>query len=599
MNLYKRLFGDITGYLRWRFPALLALMVVVGLTEGLSVTLLLPLFSHAGISFAAGRGAAGALLNQALTVIGSTVGPVGILVIVVAVAAFQLVLSALQQWWMTTACRGYQRYQQAKLFRAFMRAQWEFAIERKAGELTNAIVGETTRLAEAFYIGLHIVATLIGTGIYLVFALIIAWQVTAALIVCAALMTLSVVGLYRKSFAVGRTIAPLSAELQAVLGERISGIKIVKATGSENASAALVDGIAGQLEWANTLVDFFPALVRGLFEFFSFVVLAAIFVFGGVVFGLAPGNIIVVFALFVRLFPRITALQGYLHLLNSYVHALGVIDSLERAARARAEDDSERRIAIALPACLEMRGVVAKFGARRVLDRVDLVVPVPGLMGIVGASGAGKSTLVHTILGLVQTAGGAITFGGHTLSSSGVHAWRRQMGYVPQETILFHAPVWDNLSLAKPEASAAEIELAAKRAHAHNFIAALPRGYQTIIGDQGVALSGGQRQRLGIARALLGDPKLLLMDEALNALDAESEAELLRTIEELRRQVGVLIIAHRLATVRAADCICVLDAGRVVEAGTWDELMARRARLFALVETQSSADRRNPVMQRP
>jgi ATP-binding cassette subfamily B protein len=173
------------------------------------------------------------------------------------------------------------------------------------------------------------------------------------------------------------------------------------------------------------------------------------------------------------------------------------------------------------------------------------------------------------------------------------------MGYVPQETILFHASVWDNLSLAKPEASAAEIELAAKRAHAHNFIAALPRGYQTIIGDQGVALSGGQRQRLGIARALLGDPKLLLMDEALNALDAESEAELLRTIEELRRQVGVLIIAHRLATVRAADCICVLDAGRVVEAGTWDELMARRARLFALVETQSSADRRNPVMQRP
>jgi ATP-binding cassette subfamily C protein len=597
MKLYSRLFGDTIGYLRWQYPALLALMVAVGFTEGLSVTLLLPLFSHVGISFAAGQGPVGASLNHVLTAIGAIAGPVGLLIILVAVAAMLLVLSAVQQWWMITACRGCQRHQQTKLFRAFIRAQWEFAIERKAGELTNAIIGETARLAQAFYIGLHIVATLIGTCIYLVFAFIIAWQVTVALVLCAALMTLSVLGLYRKSFAVGRTVAPLNAELQAILGERISGIKIVKATGSENAAAALVDRIARQLECANTLVDFFPALVRGLFEFLSFVVLAAIFVFGGVVFGLAPGNIIVVFALFVRLFPRITTLQGYVHLLNSYVHALGVVDALERAARARAEDDSEGRAAIALPANLEMRGVVAKFGARKVLDRVDLVVPIPGLVGIVGASGAGKSTLVHTILGLIQTSEGTITFGDHALASSPLHAWRRQMGYVPQETILFHASVWDNLSLAQPEASAAEIETAARRAHAHDFITALPHGYKTMIGDQGVALSGGQRQRLGIARALLGDPKLLLMDEALNALDAESEAELLRTLEELRRQVGVLIIAHRLATVRTADCICVLEAGRVIETGTWDELMARRARLFTLVETQSSVDRRNTVMQ--
>jgi len=595
MNLYYRLFGDIIRFLRWRFPILLAFMVIVGLTEGLSVTLLLPLFSNVGISYAAGRGPVGALLNHVLSAIGTAAGPVGLLVILVAVAAIQLVLSAVQQWWMTRACRGYQGYQQSKLFRAFMGAQWEFAIERKAGELTNAIIGETTRLAQAVYIGLHIVATIISTCIYLTFALVIAWQVTVALVICAALMTLSVLGLYRKSFAVGRTLSPLNAELQAVLGERISGIKIVKATVSENAAAALVDRIVRQLEWANSLVDFFPALVRALFEFFAFVVLAAIFVFGGLVFGLAPGNIIVVFALFVRLFPRITALQGYLHMLNNYVHALGIVDALESAARARAEDASEGRITIALPAHLEMRGVVARFGARKVLDRVDLAVPVPGLVGIVGASGAGKSTLVHTILGLIRTSAGAITFGGHVLASSPVHAWRRQMGYVPQETILFHASVVDNLSLANPAASAAEIELAARRAHAHDFIAALPHGYNTIIGDQGVALSGGQRQRLGIARALLGDPKLLLMDEALNALDAESEAELLRTIEELRRQVGILIVAHRLAAVRTADCICVLDAGRVVEIGTWDELMARQARFFALVEAQSSTERR-PIL---
>jgi ATP-binding cassette subfamily C protein len=591
MNLYYRLFGDIVRFLRWRFPILLTLMIVAGLTEGLSVTLLLPLFSNVGISYAQGQGAVGAMFNRALTEIGAAAGPLGLMVILVAVAAIQLVLSVLQQWWMTRACRSYQRYQQSKLFRAFMGAQWEFVIERRAGELTNVIVSETTRLAQAVYIALYIVATLIGTCIYLAFALIVGWQVTVALVACAALMTVSVLGLYRKSFAAGRTLSPLNAELQTVIGERISGIKIVKATGSENVAAALVDRLLHQLEWASTWVNFLPLLVRGLFEFFAFVVLATILVFGNLIFGLAPGNIVVVFALFLRLSPRITALQGYVHMLNNHVHALGVVDALESAARACAEDDAEGRITVAFPARLEMRGVVVRFGARKVLDRIDLDVPLPGLVGIVGASGAGKSTLVHTLLGLVRTSGGAVTFGGHALASSPVHAWRRQMGYVPQETILFHASISDNLSLAKPAASATEIEFAARRAHAHEFIAALPHGYNTIIGDQGVALSGGQRQRLGIARALLGEPKLLLMDEALNALDAESEADLLRTIEELRRQIGVLVVAHRLATVRTADCICVLDAGRVVEAGTWDELMARRARLFALIKAQSPTER--------
>ena len=144
--------------------------------------------------------------------------------------------------------------------------------------------------------------------------------------------------------------------------------------------------------------------------------------------------------------------------------------------------------------------------------------------------------------------------------------------------------------LAQPGAGMAEIERAAMRAHAHEFIKALPNGYDTIIGDQGVKLSGGQRQRLGIARALLSNPKLLLLDEAMSALDTESEAEVLKTLEELRSQIGILIVAHRLSAVQTADMICVIEGGRVVETGTWNELMARQTRLFALTEALSSAD---------
>jgi ABC-type multidrug transport system fused ATPase/permease subunit len=189
----------------------------------------------------------------------------------------------------------------------------------------------------------------------------------------------------------------------------------------------------------------------------------------------------------------------------------------------------------------------------------------------------------------VRPSAGTITLGTHDLALVDIAAWRGHIGYVPQETILFHASIRENLTIAKPDASRAEIRLAAERAHAHDFIEALPRGYETVIGDQGVKLSGGQRQRLGIARALLRNPILLLMDEAMGALDAKSEAEVLRTLEELRREMGILIVAHRLGALRSADTIYVIDAGRVAEFGTWTELMERRTRLHALAEAQSLA----------
>lgn len=595
MKLYLLLFKDIGRFLNWRVPALLVLIVLVGLTEGLSVALLLPLLSHVGISYTAGNGAASEILNRGLLAIGAAVSPLGLLVVLIAVAAVQVALFITLQWWMTSAARSYQSRRQSQLFRAIMRAQWKFIIGRKAGELTNAIISESERLAQAFYIGLYLVSTIIGTFIYLTFALVIAWQITVGLIACALLMTLSILPLYQKSYALGRSISPLNAQLQSALGERISGIKIVKTTTSENVAAALVDHLVHKLERANALANFIPALVRGLFEFLAFVALAAIFVLGEKSFGVAPGNVIVVFALFVRLFPRITTLQGYMHLLNSCVHALDAIDTLQATADAHAEEAGDRfgRLSSALPTCLEVHNVDVKFGEHKVLDQIALVVPIPGMIGIVGGSGAGKSTLVHALLGLVPASVGTITFGERSLASAPLDAWRQQIGYVPQETILFHTSVRENLNLAKPNASSAEIELAAKRAHAHDFIKALPHGYETLIGDQGVNLSGGQRQRLSIARALLNNPKLLLMDEAMSALDAESEVDVLRTLEELRKQIGILIVAHRLRAVRTADCIYVIEAGRVVESGTWNGLMARRARLYALAEAQSVSDHRS------
>ena len=190
------------------------------------------------------------------------------------------------------------------------------------------------------------------------------------------------------------------------------------------------------------------------------------------------------------------------------------------------------------------------------------------------------------LLGLVEPSAGSIKLGRYEFASAPLGAWRRSIGYVPQETILFHASIKDNLTLVNPAASGFDIRTATRRAHALEFIDGLPGGFETIIGDQGVKLSGGQRQRLGIARALLINPALLVMDEAMSALDAESEAELLRTIEELRNRSGFYWWRIDWPRREARTSICVFEAGRIVEFGSWNELMARRKRLYALAEAQ-------------
>jgi ATP-binding cassette subfamily C protein len=433
------------------------------------------------------------------------------------------------------------------------------------------------------------------TIIYVVLSLIISWQVTLSLICFAAAVGLAMTQLYRKTHAAGQSLTPLNAEFQSVLAEHFAGAKYIKASAGIDRAIARVDSFVQKLEEANAYANSLPGTVRSLLEALGLVGLALILVLGSRWMGVAAGNALVVLALFGRLFPRISALQANLHLLSWHVPAVEAVNKLQEAAEAEAEreDGTGAALKIDQPAVLSVRNLQVRFGERVVLDQISLTLPIPGLLAVVGRSGAGKSTLVHTLLGLVEPSAGAIQLGNYDFASAPLRAWRRTIGYVPQETILFHASIRDNLMLTNPAASDAEIETASRRAHALDFINLLPEGFDTVIGDQGVKLSGGQRQRLGIARALLTNPVLLIMDEPMSSLDSQSEAELLRTLDELRKQMGILLVAHRLAAARAADSICVFESGRIAESGTWNELMARRTRFFALAEAQSFTDDRS------
>jgi ATP-binding cassette subfamily C protein CydCD len=214
-------------------------------------------------------------------------------------------------------------------------------------------------------------------------------------------------------------------------------------------------------------------------------------------------------------------------------------------------------------------------GRRPALRELAFQVAAGERLGVVGASGAGKSTISRLLLRFADPTAGRVTVGGHDLRDLSLHDLRRLIAVVSQDTYLFHGTVEDNLRMGRPDASQAELEAAARDANVHDTIVALPQGYQTVVGERGVRLSGGQRQRIAIARALLRDAPILILDEALSSVDAESEAAIQEALDRLMRGRTTLIFAHRLSSVIGADRILVLDDGHVAESGTHAALMAR------------------------
>jgi len=253
------------------------------------------------------------------------------------------------------------------------------------------------------------------------------------------------------------------------------------------------------------------------------------------------------------------------------------------------EEDDDGKLPIRhLAGEIELRGVrFAYTGSEaRSLDGVDLRIPAGTSLALVGPSGSGKSTIASLLLGFYQPLEGAVLIDGRDLRGLDRRSLRRQLGVVSQDVVLFRDSVLDNIAWGDRSPDLARAREAARRANALEFIEALPEGFDHLLGDRGVGLSGGQRQRLAIARALYRDPRILVLDEATSALDPESERLVQAALDELMRGRTTVIIAHRLSTVRSADRIAVLDHGRVVETGTYAELMARDGAFRRLAQGQ-------------
>ncbi|TFG88175.1 MAG: ABC transporter ATP-binding protein [Hyphomicrobiales bacterium] len=457
---------------------------------------------------------------------------------------------------------------------------------------TGALTTRITHNCNAARQALDLVATRLGTDLLSVVALVsvMLWQdITLSLTALVGLpvVLVGVAALVRRVRKLARDEITLQARIVSAMSETIRGARIIKAFRLEpEMRGRMSAAIEGVRERADRIVVL-RGLVSPLMEAMAGVGAATVILYGGwrVIDGTMDTGSFFSFvtALFLAADParRLAQLNVQLrqHLAGvEYIYA--VLDT-----RSGIRDGADAIELAVTDGKIRFEDVRFTYGEAPALHGLNLVARPGEVTALVGPSGAGKSTVLALIERFYDATGGVISIDGQDIRGVRIASLRRQVALVTQETFLFDASVAENIGFGRPNATAAEIEAAARAANADEFISALEQGYATPVGEGGSRLSGGERQRIAIARAMLRDAPILLLDEATSALDAEAEIRVQEALDRLMAGRTTIVIAHRLATVRRADRICVMADGRVAEEGTHDVLVAKRglyARLAAL-----------------
>ncbi|MFC4637601.1 ABC transporter ATP-binding protein [Deinococcus hohokamensis] len=410
------------------------------------------------------------------------------------------------------------------------------------------------------------------------------------------LLTLAIIPLViGTAVSIGRRIRKVSRQVQdsvalssAQAEEAIGGVRVVQSFTAEALERARYGrGVQAGFQAALRRAGL-QALMSGVMGFLTFGALALVLWYGGrqVMAGaLSPGQLVTFLIYALQVGGTVAGLTG---LFSQFQEALGasgrIFELLDERSELR-EAPAARPLARA-EGRVSFRDVGFRYGETDVLRGINLEVPAGQIVALVGPSGAGKTTLVNLIPRFWDVTQGQLLMDGHDVREYALRDLRAQVGLVPQETLLLSGTVEENIRYGRPEATAAEVETAARAANAHAFIEGLPGGYGAMVGERGIKLSGGQRQRIAIARALLKDPRILILDEATSALDNESEALVQSALDTLMQGRTTFVIAHRLSTVRGADRILVMDGGQIVQEGTHEILLAAGGLYRDLYEVQ-------------
>ena len=564
---------------RWALPALVVLGLLASLAEGMGVGLLIPLLD---VLLGNARQTAAGPFTGLMQEIAAQVGEQLRLVVLCLGILCLISLKVLVVWanvglaaWLNS---NVARDLRVALFNQLLRVRYGFVASADQGHLVNVLAGQTIRVGEALMVLSNLIASACTVFVFGLLLFLISWPLTLIVVTGVVLVSLFVRMMARRARHYGDAQNKASATLTGQIVESVAQLRTIRLFGQESTEAARFERTCGAFQWSFLRTQTVAGVIGPTTELLYLPTFILILLVAWR-FGLGLPSLL---AFLVLLYRMQAPLKGVDHARV----ALGTFDAPVRGVARLLEQTRTPEVAVAggrpfvaLERRLVFDRVTFSYGREDerspAVSNVSFTINRGEAVALVGASGAGKSTLVQLLFRLYEPDAGAILVDDRPLAELELASWRARLAFAGQDAELMSGTVAANIAYGRPSADMAAIDRAARLAHADPFIAALPDGYQTWVGARGLALSGGQRQRIALARALVREPDLLVLDEATNALDALSEQAIQATIEELRGRLTIILIAHRLRPMRAVDRVVALMGGCVIEQGRPQELLGR------------------------
>lgn len=558
----------------------LLLMVGLGGLEGAGLLMLLPMLDVLGLAETPGQHSGiSALLGSLLHAVGLSHSLVTVLGVYILIISVHAVLVRYHAILINDLQHSFIQALSYRLYTAITYTRWEVFVRTRSSEVTQLLTAALSRVGQGTYDLLCLMSTGILLVIYVALAIQLSPVMAALSCLSAAVLLLGLGTRHRTTKETGATLGKASNRLYAAVTEHLHGMKEAKSYGAERRHIALFAEItrANRSLWLHFVRR--SADTKMYFDIGTVVVVSVVIYVAVAMMQMSAARLLLLLFLYARLLPRCSALQqSYQQLLHMLPAFNEVMAMQERCAAAAEPMQADMGRSIHVQRSIQLQQVGFRYDPAAdtaTIQDCSCTILARQTTALVGPSGAGKSTIADLLMGLLVPDQGTILVDGIPLQGAWLGAWRQTIGYVPQDTFLLHDTVRANLLWAWPEASEADIDRALQGSAADAMVAALPQGLDTILGDRGVRLSGGERQRIALARALLRRPSLLLLDEATSALDTANEQRIYQALTQLHGELTIVIITHRLSTVRSADHILVVEAGRIVETGVWDDLWDR------------------------
>ncbi len=482
-----------------------------------------------------------------------------------------------------------------ELFGHVQRQSLAFFANAKPGEVVSRVLTDVQGVGQALQDNLvKLLQNALVLSVSVVLLVSLDWRLALVALSALPLFVLPARKVGRQRKQLKKQTQARMAELTGILMETlsVSGVLLIKVFGAHKREKRRLRDKALEVQAASLKQNLVGRWFQMLMKLFEDLGPALVYAVGGylvIVNQLKLGTVLAFVALLKKLYSPASDLAAvHVDVVTSYGYFERVLAVLDLEPTIK--NDPNPLDPPEVTGALSFENVSFGYGDEAMtLSDIDLAIAPGESVALVGPSGAGKSTLAALALRLYDPSAGRIALDGYDYKRIRLNTLRRHIAVVSQETYLFHASIADNLRYARPGASADELEAAARAAQIHDFIAALPQGYETVVGERGYRLSGGERQRVAIARAILADPKVLILDEATSALDSTNERLIQAALEPLLAGRTSLIIAHRLSTIQKADRIVSIDRGRIVEVGSHESLLERRGLYARLYEQQFGA----------